>query len=109
MGSLVGYTAIMVKLRHYDDEGTARFVTFNCFRDAPGLDSDSSKSVLLSYLSDAREKYKFRIYGYVVMPNHVHLVLHPPDGMKLGLVIGEIKSRVARHLLSFVKVPEGTP
>ena len=31
------------------------------------------------------------------MPEHVHLVLLPPEGMKIGLVIGEIKSRMARE------------
>ena len=31
------------------------------------------------------------------MPEHVHLVMLPPDGMKLGLVIREIKSKMARE------------
>jgi len=31
------------------------------------------------------------------MPEHVHLVLFPSEGMKLGLVIREIKSRSAKR------------
>lgn len=107
VGSVPIYNWLMVKLRHYDNEGTARFVTFNCYRNMPALDSELAKSTFLTYLIEARKKHNFRIYGYVVMPNHVHLVLHPPEGMKLGLVIGQIKSKVARHLLSDVKVPDG--
>ena len=93
----------MVKLRHFDNVGTARFVTFNCYRNEHGFQSESSKSDFLIFLNEARDNHKFKIFGYVIMPTHVHLILYPPDGMKLGLVIGEIKSRFARHILSKVK------
>ncbi len=87
----------MPKLRHFDDEGTARFVTFNCYRNLPALDNCRAKEIVVKYIDNAREKHHFKLLGYVIMPNHVHLVVHPPAEMKLGLVIGEIKSRVARQ------------
>ena len=63
--------------------------------------------VVLNYLDAARTKHGFRLLGYVVMPEHIHLVLHPPDGMKLGLVVREIKSRSAREIFSHAQnVPE---
>jgi len=34
------------------------------------------------------------------MPEHVHLVLHPPDGLRLGQWIGELKSRSARKIFA---------
>jgi putative transposase len=42
-------------------------------------------------------KYGFKLFAYVIMPEHVHLVLFPPDGLKLGLLIREIKSKMARE------------
>jgi len=53
--------------------------------------------ILVAELDRARSKHGFKIIGYVLMPDHVHLVLLPPGGMKLGLVIGEIKSRSAKE------------
>jgi putative transposase len=41
------------------------------------------------------------------MPEHVYLVLYPPESMKLGLVIREIKSLSARHYFS--EFPVGEP
>jgi putative transposase len=48
-------------------------------------------------LDAARKKHRFQLLGYVVMPDHVHLVLYLPDGMKLGLVVREIRSKAARE------------
>jgi len=53
----------------------------------------------LNQLDRIRNQYQFKLHGYVIMPEHVHMVLHPPDGMRLGRVIGELKSRSARLIL----------
>ena len=99
----------MPKLRHFDNEGTARFVTFGCYRKLPLLDDDIARQIFLEELERARTKHDFKILGYVIMPEHVHLVLLPLDGMPMGLVIREIKSRSARRVLALVgEVKPGT-
>lgn len=87
----------MTRLRHYDHTGTARFVTFSCYRHPPGLKNAHTRNLFIEHLDAARKKHEFRLLGYVVVPDHVHLVLYPPDGMKLGLVVREIKSKSARE------------
>jgi putative transposase len=101
------YIDAMTRLRHYDDEGTDRFVTFSCYRRLAGFSDDRPKEILVHYLDIARNKHGFKIHGYVIMPEHVHLVLYPPEGMKLGLVIREIKSLSARQFFS--ELPVGQP
>lgn len=86
----------MPKLKHYDDLGTARFVTFCCYRMEKNLLNPLSRDLLIENIQQARERHDFKLMAYVIMPEHVHLVMWPPDGMKLGLVIGEIKSKMAR-------------
>jgi putative transposase len=86
----------MPKLKHYDDFGTARFITFSCYRRQPYLIDDVAKGLFVSQLDIARKKYSFMIMGYVIMPEHIHFVLNPPPAMKMGAVIGEIKSLMAR-------------
>ena len=90
----------MTKLRHFDHEGTARFVTFGCFRALPLLRDDFAKQIFIEELDRLRAKHNFRLFGYVVMPEHVHLVLHPPDGMPMGLVVRELKSCSAKGYFS---------
>jgi putative transposase len=91
----------MTGLRHYDNLGTARFLTFSCFRKRPVFSSDAACSVFLRRLSELRSCSRVKILGYVVMPDHVHLVLYPPDGLRLGLAIGQVKSLAAREILAF--------
>jgi len=86
----------MTRLRHYDNLGTARFVTFSCYRRMPALGDPIACEIVIQQIDSARRKHGFKLWGYVLMPEHVHLVIYPPDDMKLGLVIGEIKSKSAR-------------
>lgn len=86
----------MPLLRHYDSDGTARFVTFNCYRNEPSLSDDRAKKILSRYIEQTRQKYQFLLLAYVIMPEHVHLVIHPIVKTPIGRVIGEIKSLTAR-------------
>ncbi|GAB4317831.1 MAG: hypothetical protein Kow0074_06670 [Candidatus Zixiibacteriota bacterium] len=98
----------MTKLRHWDAMGTARFVTFSCFYRKPYLNQPGAKRLLTDEIDRARTKHNFKLIGYVLMPEHVHMVLFPPDDMKLGLVVREIKSRMAkRYFATWGMAPDG--
>jgi putative transposase len=88
----------MPRLRHYDDFGLARFITFSCYRRHPYLDDERCIQALLGQLKALRSDHGIRILGYVIMPDHVHLVLHPPEGRRLGLLIGQMKGRVSHTI-----------
>ncbi|MCH9032024.1 MAG: transposase [candidate division Zixibacteria bacterium] len=90
----------MPKLRHFDNLGTARFITFSCHNQLPLLEPDSAKETFLRELDSSRTKHEFKILAYVIMPQHVHLLIDPVNEMELGRVIGEIKSRSAREIVA---------
>jgi putative transposase len=96
------YDLPMPRLRHYDSLGTARFVTVSCFQRHPLFRDGAIVTELLRHVSRLRTECGIRILGYVVMPEHVHLVLHPPDGLELGVVIGQLKGRSARALMPLI-------
>jgi len=98
---------LMTDLRHYDNSGTARFVTFGCYRWQPALTTDLARQLFIQYLDFVRERHNFQLLAYVIMPEHVHLVLYPPEGMKLGYVIGELKSRMAREYFARMAIGIG--
>ncbi|NOY88238.1 MAG: hypothetical protein GXO93_02455 [FCB group bacterium] len=89
----------MTKLHHYDKLGTVRFVTFSCYRRKQLFVTNESKKIFLYQLRTICTKYSIHILGYVVMPEHVHLVLYPKTEIFLGRVIGELKSISAREIL----------
>ncbi|MEW5993695.1 MAG: transposase [Candidatus Zixiibacteriota bacterium] len=97
---IVTYIYLMPKLRHYDHLNTARFVTFSCYRRLPLLTSEPVIQTLVCELGAVRARHLFRLLGYVIMPEHVHLVIHPRPESKLGLVIAEFKSRSAAKIIA---------
>jgi putative transposase len=88
----------MTKLRHYDELGTARFVTFSCYRRRPILSLPGAYQALVSHLDTWRTEQQTKLLGYVFMPDHVHLVVLPPESLRLGPAIGQLKGRFARDL-----------
>jgi putative transposase len=93
----------MVKLRHIDHLGQARFITFSCYHGLPLLTEDLAKIIFIEELNRAREKHGFFIYGYAVMPDHAHLVIHPLEETTVGPMIGTLKSCSARRIIDIWK------
>ena len=82
---------------HFDHSDDVRFITFSCHKQMPLLKDDLVKGIFIKYLMMMREIHHVEIYGYVVMPDHVHLVIHPPDNIKLRIIIQQLKSFTARE------------
>ena len=90
----------MPKLRHIDNPGDARFVTFSCFQWHPYLSTAWAKNTVLQGLAHLRTERNVSILGWVLMPEHVHLVLRPPEGARLGDLLGRFKSWTSRQILN---------
>jgi putative transposase len=96
----VQYYLLMPKLRHYDKLNTARFVTFSCYRRLRLITTPHVADAIVQTLRLIRETRELMIFGYVLMPEHVYLVVHLPDRLKLGSIIGELKSKSASRIIS---------
>ena len=55
--------------------------------------------MILNELRALRTHHSVKILGFVIMPDHVHLVILPPDGLKLGILIGQMKGRSAHAII----------
>ena len=75
-------------------------VTFCIHRSLPLLTNDPFRGIVVNAIYKTRMTHGFALLGYVIMPEHVHLVLWPPEVMNLGTVVGEIKRSAAREILS---------
>ena len=76
--------------------GNLHFITFSCQDRNPYLLSPESKSLFESVLESRRKQYSFHVVGYVVMPEHVHLLLTEPPREILSKAIASIKREVSR-------------
>jgi putative transposase len=88
-----------VGLHRYYGAHHLRFITWSCYRRRPLLGSPKSRDCLLDILEQVRRKYRFVVLGYVVMPEHVHLLMSEPETGTPSDVMRVLKQRSARALL----------
>ncbi|MEW6049687.1 MAG: transposase [Candidatus Zixiibacteriota bacterium] len=89
-----------VKLIHYDHDGRARFVTFATRDFLPVLSNPIFRDLVTESMVEVCAQFRVTILAYVIMPEHVHLVLVPPVDVRLGNVVGEIKRISAKRIHS---------
>jgi len=85
-------------LKRFQQAGHLHFVTFSCCRRAPLLGAMQARELFQSTLEQVRRWYGFFVVGYVVMPEHVHLLLSEPEPGSLALAIQMLKQMVAHKL-----------
>jgi putative transposase len=88
-------------LRRYELYGDCRFLTFSCYQRLPLFSNDAIKDRFIEAISRCREATAFKLLGYVIMPEHVHLLLvpslprHPVSG-----ILSHLKARFSHEVLS---------
>ena len=87
------------RLHRYYDAGHLHFITTSCYRRRPLLGTRHSRDLFLQVLEQVRRRYHFVVAGYVVMPEHVHLLLGEPERGNPSGVMQAIKQSFARRLL----------
>ena len=51
------------------------FITCSCYRRLPFLRTARARNAFLKILDGVRHKYIFALVGFVVMPEHIHLLM----------------------------------
>ena len=86
-------------LKRFQESRQLHFVTFSCYRRRPLLSSPIRRELVERALEDTRRSYRFFVTGYVVMPEHVHLLVSEPERTLLATAIQAVKQSVARRLV----------
>jgi putative transposase len=65
---------------------------------SPYLDHDPARIVFEDQLEKIRQRHQFYLFGYVLMPNHVHLLLSEPKRHVLATTINVLKAETSKRL-----------
>ena len=90
-------------LKRLYGKGHLHFITFSCYRRLPLLKTARARDVLVNEMGKIRDEMGFRLVGYVVMPEHVHLLISEPPGETPSTVMHQLKLRVAKRLRGKVR------
>ncbi len=91
-------------IRHYNIPYHAHFLTFSCYQQFPLLSRKRTRRWLLEAIIKAKEKHKYALWSYVIMPEHVHLLVYPMnEKYNISLFLKIIKQSVARKAKYYLK------
>ena len=86
-------------LKRYQHTGQSHFLTFCCYQRRLLFTTDASRRVFENALERVRRSFRLRIYAYVVMPEHIHLLVSEPERDTLADALRSLKQGVARRLI----------
>src|SRR5262249_54426826 len=87
-----------------DVPGEARCLTFCCYHRYRFFEKDRTRQWFLESLEEARTRWGFALWAYVLMPEHVHLLLLPrPENPNLTGVLRDLKEPVGRKAVAYLK------
>src|SRR5258708_21872430 len=89
-------------LKRYYGRGHLHFITFSCYQRLPLLGTPHARNVFLEALAEIRARYDFLLAGYVVMPEHVHLLIGEPRVGNPSVVSGTRDFTVRVDLQQFL-------
>ena len=86
------------RLRRRYGLGQLHFITCSCYRRLPLLGTEQARHLFLKILTEVRARYDFALLGYVVMPEHIHLLISEPNVGTPSTVMQVLKLRVSRAM-----------
>jgi putative transposase len=85
-------------LKRYQQVESLHFITFSCYRRLPFLSDPDSKFVIEHQLEQTRARHQARIYAYVIMPEHIHLLMNEPPAIVVAQFLKSFKQETSRLL-----------
>ncbi len=90
-------TEIRKRVRHFNLPGNAHELTFSCYHRLPLLSRDRTRLWMIESIESARQNRQFALWAFVLMPEHVHLIVHPQKfGYDVAWFLKSIKQPVSR-------------
>ncbi len=82
------------------EEGAPHFLTFTVLEWLPVFTRPETVSILLEAFTFRQQEPEFRLYGYVILENHLHCIVQAPE---LAKQIRELKSYTARKIIDYLQ------
>jgi putative transposase len=92
------------KCERYNVPGHAHELTFGCYQGMPLFENKVFCEYFVEAVNKAENQYAFDVWAYVVMPEHIHLLLfpyHPP--YSISDILRSIKQSVSRKAVNWLK------
>ena len=89
--------------RRYFHPGQLQFVTSSTYRRAPVFSSERFCRDFVAVLDELRQEMQFLLVGWVLMPDHFHLLIKPEPAESTSLILQRLKDGTARRILAALR------
>lgn len=88
----------------WNEPGHAHFVTYSCVNRLRLLTTDRSRRWVVAAMEDVRRTQEVAIWAYVIMPDHVHLLLYPRrEQYEMRKILAALKFPVSRAARAYLR------
>ncbi|MHB1938536.1 MAG: REP-associated tyrosine transposase [Acidobacteriaceae bacterium] len=91
-------------LKRFYGAGDLHFLTFSCGQRRPYLQTPDARNHFLAAFERVRQRHQFSVIGYVVMPEHVHLLITEPETGTPSAIMQVLEQTSSRKLKSTVGI-----
>ncbi len=93
------YTPLVMpsRLKRFQQAKDIHFLTFSCHDRLPYLATPAARDLFERTLEQIRRRYVFHVFGYVIMPEHVHLMVSEPGRGMLDRAIQSLKTSISKQ------------
>ncbi|MGY8771302.1 MAG: transposase [Pirellulales bacterium] len=78
-------------------------MTFSCYRRLPLFTKQRTSQWIVEAIERSRQKNPFDLWAWVIMPEHVHIVLLPHPKVRIASILTTLKQSVARRAIHWLK------
>ena len=86
----------------YENPANAQYLTFGCFRRKHLFVHNALASLFTLQLAEWRKDTGIQLWAWVIMPNHIHLLVHAGD-LDLGESLGALKRPFGHRALRWLE------
>ena len=83
--------------------GHAHYLTFSCYKRQWLFRDTFLCESFLEHLAQARQYHQFKLWAFVIMPNHVHLILRPDELTSITTILHSVKRPFSYLALGYLR------
>ena len=88
-----------------NEQNTFHYVTLVTYNRVPVFRSDRACEILVTTLQEVRQRYPYKLVGYVIMPDHVHAIVNRSVDT-ISEWLRRVRGNSARQILSWLRTEQ---
>lgn len=91
-----------MKLFKSKEPNTFHYITTVTFNRLPIFRNEKSCEIFIDNLKELKELHLFKLVAYVIMPDHVHIIINPLE-CEISVILRKLKGKSAKLIVDWLK------